>query len=78
MLAAIVFVATSGYAWRQLPPVFGACWQTVYKRFARWSRERMGATLYRVILNELGTGGQLDWSRRVIDSVSMRALKGGI
>ncbi|MGI5143504.1 transposase [Streptomyces sp. CA-106110] len=27
-LAAILFVATSGYTWRQLPPV-GPCWQTV-------------------------------------------------
>ncbi|MFF8382020.1 IS5 family transposase [Streptomyces sp. NPDC015661] len=76
VLAAIVFVATSGCTWRQLPPVFGACWQTVYKRFARWSGERVWARLYRVILDELGSRGQLDWSRCVIDSVSIRALKG--
>lgn len=28
ILAAIVFVATSGCTWRQLPPVFGASWQS--------------------------------------------------
>ncbi|MFD7949368.1 transposase, partial [Streptomyces sp. NPDC059744] len=26
VLAAIIFVATSGCTWRQLPPVFGASW----------------------------------------------------
>ncbi|MGW7614226.1 transposase, partial [Streptomyces sp. NPDC054766] len=31
-LAAIVFVATSGCTWRQLPPVFGPAWPTVYRR----------------------------------------------
>ncbi|MFJ7182362.1 transposase [Streptomyces massasporeus] len=36
--AAIIFVATSGRTWWQLPPVFGAAWPTVYQRFARWSR----------------------------------------
>ncbi|MGX4735067.1 IS5 family transposase [Kitasatospora griseola] len=77
VLAAIMFVATSGCTWRQLPPVFGACWQTVYRRFARWSRDRVWARLYRVVLDELGAQGTLDWSRCAIDSVSIRALKGG-
>jgi transposase len=27
-LAAIIFVATSGCTWRQLPPVFGPAWPT--------------------------------------------------
>src|SRR3954468_10455077 len=77
VLAAIVFVATSGCTWRQLPPVFGASWQTVYPRVAGWSRARVWAKLYRVILDELGAGGDLDWSRCAIDSVSVRAAKGG-
>ncbi|GAA1113017.1 IS5 family transposase [Kitasatospora arboriphila] len=77
VLAAIVFVATSGCTWRQLPPIFGACWQTVHRRFAQWSRARVWARLYRVALDELGAQGTLDWSRCAIDSVSIRALKGG-
>ncbi len=77
VLAAIVFVATSGCTWRQLPPVFGARWQTVYRRFAQWSRGRVWARLHRVILDELGARGELDWSRCAIDSVSIRAVKGG-
>jgi transposase len=76
-LAAIVFVATSGCTWRQLPPVFGPCWQTVYRRFAQWSQDRVWARLHRVILDELGSRGELDRSRCAIDSVSIRATKGG-
>lgn len=76
-LAAIIFVATSGCTWRQLPPVFGPCWQTVYRRFAQWSHARVWARLHRVVLDELGLCGALDWSRCAIDSVSLRAAKGG-
>ncbi|MER6076603.1 transposase, partial [Streptomyces sp. NPDC001817] len=69
-LAAIIFVATSGCTWRQLPPVFGPAWPTVYRRFAQWSRERVWARLHRILLDELGARGKLDWSRCAIDSVS--------
>lgn len=64
-LAAIIFVATSGCTWRQLPPVFGPAWPAVYRRFAQWSRDRVRAR------------GELDWSRCAIDSISLRAAKGG-
>ncbi len=76
-LAAIIFVATSGCTWRQLPPVFGPAWPTVYRRFAQWSRDRVWAWLHRVILDELGVRGELYWSRCAIDSISIRAAKGG-
>lgn len=46
-------------------------------RPAQWSRQRVWARLYRVILDELGARGELDWSRCAIDSVSLRAAKGG-
>lgn len=78
VLAAVIFVATSGCTWRQLPPVFGRpAWQTVYRRFAKWSADRVWARLHRVVLDELGVRGELDWSRCAIDSVSVRAAKGG-
>ncbi|PJJ05368.1 transposase [Streptomyces sp. 2333.5] len=55
-LTAIIFVATSGCTWRQLPPTFGPAGPTVYRRFARWSRDRVRARLHRVVLDELGAG----------------------
>ncbi|WP_354006214.1 transposase [Streptomyces sp. NBC_00094] len=69
-LAAIVFVATSGCTRRHVPPLFGPAWPTVYRRFARWSKDRVWARLHRVILDELGAQGDLDWSRFAIGSVS--------
>jgi transposase len=52
-------------------------WPTVYRRFARWSQDRVWARLHRVLLDEVGVRGELDWSRCAIDSVSLRAAKGG-
>lgn len=77
VLAAIIFVATSGCTLRQLPPVFNASGQTVHRRFTDWSAAGVWAKLHRVVLDGLGGSGELDWSRCAIDSASVRAVKGG-
>ncbi|WSE11849.1 IS5 family transposase (plasmid) [Streptomyces sp. NBC_01445] len=77
VLAAIVFVATTGCTWSQVPPVFGPSGATAHRRFMEWSRQRVWAKLHRLVLDELGARGDLDWSRCAIDSVNMRALKKG-
>ncbi|MFH8435463.1 IS5 family transposase [Streptomyces sp. NPDC018007] len=78
VLAAIVFVATSGCTWRQLPSAsFGPSGATAHRRFSEWSKARVWAKLHRLVLDELGARGELDWSRCAIDSVNMRALKKG-
>ncbi|MFF1744086.1 transposase [Streptomyces mirabilis] len=38
-------VAMSGCTWRQLPPAFGASWQTVHRRFTGWSKARVWAKM---------------------------------
>ncbi|WP_374205416.1 IS5 family transposase [Streptomyces sp. SP2-10] len=76
VLAAIVFVATSGCTWNQLPPGFGPSCVTAFRRFTEWSQARVWTKLHRLILDELGSQGELDWSRCAIDSVSVRAVKG--
>jgi transposase len=43
VLAAILFVATTGCTWRQLPPVFGPSGPTAHRRFTEWSRAGYGA-----------------------------------
>jgi transposase len=78
VLAAIVFVATSGCTWKQLPPSFGPWGPTAHCRFGEWSKARVWAKLHRLVLDELGSRGELDWSRCAIDSVNMRAMKRGI
>lgn len=78
VLAAIVFVATSGCTWQQLPSAsFGPSGATAHRRFSEWPKARVWAKLHRLVLDELGARGELDWSRCAIDSVNMRALKRG-
>ncbi|WP_436845298.1 IS5 family transposase [Streptomyces cinerochromogenes] len=76
VLAAIIFVATSGCTWNQLPPGFELSGVTAFRRFTEWTEARVWAKLHRLVLDELGARGALDWSRCAIDSVSVRALKG--
>ncbi|MFI1840106.1 transposase [Streptomyces olivaceoviridis] len=79
VLAAIVFVATSGCTWQQLPTAsFGPSGATAHRRFTEWTHARVWAKLHRLVLDELGSRGELDWSRCAIDSVNMRALVQGI
>lgn len=63
---------TTGCTWRQLPPVFGPSGPTAHRRFTERSRARVRGKLHRMVLDELGARGILDWSRCAIDSVEMR------
>ncbi|WP_373317748.1 hypothetical protein [Planotetraspora silvatica] len=51
------FVATTRCAWRQLPPIFGASWQTIRRCFSEWSKARAWAKTRRILLDELGSQG---------------------
>ncbi len=78
VLAAIVFVATSGCTWQQLPSAsFGPSGATTHRRFSEWSKARVWAKLHLLLLDELGARGELDWSRCAIGSANLRALKRG-
>lgn len=57
--------------------IFRAVRATAHRRFSEWSKARVWAKLHRVVLDELGARGELDWTRCTIDSVNMRALKRG-
>ena len=64
VLAAIIFVATSGCTWQQVPAAsFGPSGATAHRRFTEWTKARVWAKLHRLILDELGARGELDWSR---------------
>lgn len=71
VLAAILFVATSGCSWQQLPSAgFGPSGPTAHRRFAEWTKARVWAKLHRLVLDELGSRGELDWSRCAMDAVN--------
>ncbi|WP_019853087.1 IS5/IS1182 family transposase [Actinopolyspora mortivallis] len=77
VLAAIVFAAVTDCAWRQLPPVFGACWPTVYRRFVEWSQDRVWTRLHRVCQERLDEREDSEWSRRALDSIRRRGTRAG-
>jgi transposase len=76
VFTAIVFVLTSGCAWRMLPPSFGVTMPTAHRRFAEWTKAGLWRRLHRAVLDELGSQGLIDWSRAVLDGASVRAKKG--
>lgn len=63
VLAAILFVATTGCTWQQLPPVFGPPGPTAHRRFTECSRARVWGKLHHLVLDELGAHGELDADR---------------
>ncbi|MFJ2478397.1 IS5 family transposase, partial [Streptomyces sp. NPDC087659] len=70
-------VLTSGCAWRHLPETFGVSPATAHRRFAVWTRKGVWRRLHRVVLDELGSRGELDWTSAIVDAASVRAKKGG-
>ncbi|TQM53801.1 putative transposase of IS4/5 family DUF4096 [Halopolyspora algeriensis] len=76
VFTAIVFVATSGCAWRHLPPSFGVTVPTAHRWFVRWTEEGLWRRLHQRVLDELGSQGEIDWSRAILDAACLRAKKG--
>jgi transposase len=77
-LEGVLHVLKTGCQWQQLPacdlwPSGSTCW----RRFAEWTRAGVWPQLHRVLLNVLGSAGEIDLSKAVVDSASVRAQKGG-
>ncbi|MGV9962204.1 transposase [Rhodococcus aetherivorans] len=52
VFAAIVYVLTSGCAWRHLPPSFGVSVPTSHRRFATWSTAEVFDELHRQVQDD--------------------------
>lgn len=77
-LVGIVFVLRTGAPWSLLPQELGCgsgvtCW----RRLRDWTALGIWPAIHHRLLNVLGRGGQVDLSRAVIDSQSVRAVFGG-
>jgi len=77
-LTGILFVLRSGIPWQMLPKEMGCgSGSTCWRRLVRWQRARVWRRLHTVLLAELRQRGQLDLARAVVDSASIRVLRGG-
>lgn len=78
VFTAIVYVLTSGCAWRDLPPSFEVPFQTAHRRFGQWTKAGLWRRLHHAVLDELGSRGLLDWSRAIVDGAAVRAKRGAL
>jgi transposase len=76
VFTAIVYVLTTGCAWRHLPAGFEVSQATAHRRFAAWTEAGLWRQLHRAVLDRLGGRAAIDWSRAVVDAASVRAKKG--
>lgn len=78
VLTGILFVLRSGLPWNMLPQEMGCgSGTTCWRRLVRWQRAGVWKRLHAVLLTELRRRGQLDLARAIVDSSSLRALRGG-
>ena len=76
-LQGIVFVNRTGIPWQMLPTeVFGVSGSSCWRRFDEWTRAGIWPELHRRLLDRLGKAGGVDLERVVVDSASVRALRG--
>ena len=77
-LEGIIFVLKTGMAWQMLPTRLGyGSGSTCWRRFHAWTQLGVWPELHRRLLRVLGRRGRINLERAVIDSASVRALKGG-
>jgi transposase len=74
----IILVLKSGMAWQMLPTGLGyGSGSTCWRRFHAWTQLGVWPKLHQRLLRVLGRNGRINLQRAVIDSASVRALKGG-
>ena len=77
-LTGILFVLKTGIPWELLPQEMGCgCGMTCWRRLRDWQDAGVWDELHQVLLNRLQAADQIDWSRAVVDSASVRAVLGG-
>ena len=77
--AALVFMARTSTPWRLLPARELGCGSpaTCWRRLTEWADAGVFDALHLVVLDRLGEQGRLDWSRASVDTMSVRAKRGG-
>lgn len=76
-LEGILYVLRGGIAWRLLPKDFGVSPVTCWRRFDEWTNAGVWDKAHRKLLTRLAEKGALDIDRVIVDSASVRAVKGG-
>jgi len=77
-LIGIIFILRTGMAWNFLPREMGCgSGTTCWRRFQEWTALGVWPEVHKRLLNALGKQEEVDLSRAIIDSQSVRAVLGG-
>jgi transposase len=77
-LTGILFVLKTGIPWEDLPQELGCgSGMTCWRRLRDWTAAGVWEPIRCVLLDLLNDADQIDWSRSMIDSGSVRAVFGG-
>jgi transposase len=76
-LTGILFVLKTGIPWEDFPHEMGCCGMTLWNRLHDWLRAGVWEKLHRLLLEKLRGADQIDFSRVIVDSSSVRAVHGG-
>lgn len=77
-LKGIIFVLRTGIGWQMLPTAaFGVSGSSCWRRFHEWTLAGIWPRVHRRLLNCLGKEEGVDLQHAVVDSQSVRAVKGG-
>ncbi len=81
VFVAVVYVLTSGCAWRRLPVSFGIAVPTAYRRFVEWNGVDLWQRIYDAVQKAVESSSDdmadgeplLDWTRAIRDAAKARA-----
>ena len=76
-LTGIIFVLKTGLPWEDFPQEMGCCGMTLWNRLDEWREAGVWDRLHRLLLDKLREADQIDFSRVIVDSASVRAVHGG-
>jgi transposase len=77
-LKGIIFVLRWGIPWQMLPTeAIGVSGSSCWRRFHAWTEAGIWPRVHGRLLNRLGRAGEVDLDHEVVDSQSVRAVKGG-
>lgn len=77
-LRGIIFVLRFGVPWQAVPTdAFGVSGSSCWRRFTEWTEAGVWPEVHRRLLNRLGKLDGIDLQHVVVDSQSVRAVKGG-
>lgn len=74
VFTAVVYVLTSGCAWRSLPPWLEISPATAHRRFTGWTKAGVWRRLHRTAVRDgLASTGEADWAAVIVKAATLRA-----